>query len=153
MLVHWRHINYVTFVSPAVTWSILNDHDAKVIDIPDEPIGDGAQIRILIVDDHDVFGASLAFVLDSESDMRAIGVAGTAKRALEMAAASAPDVILLDQRLPDIDGVKIIRNLLELRPQAQVVMLTASTSDTSCSRRWRRVRPGSSTSRAAWGTW
>lgn len=86
-------------------------------------------IRILIVDDHDVFGASLAFTLNNEPDMRTVGVAGSARAALTMAAASAPDVILLDRRLPDGDGISLIQPLLGIRSAVQIVILTASTSD------------------------
>lgn len=88
-----------------------------------------APIRVLIVDDHQVFGSSLAFVLDSEPDLRVVGVAGTGRAALQVAAAEAADVVLLDQRLPDGDGVDLIERLLALRADMQVVMLTAATSD------------------------
>ena len=99
-------------------------------------MGDQAQggappdpIRVLLVDDHAMFASSLAFVLDAEPDIRVIDTAATAQAALEKCAATHPDVVLLDHRLPDGDGVGLIKPLLENRPSPQIVMLTASTSD------------------------
>jgi DNA-binding NarL/FixJ family response regulator len=86
-------------------------------------------IRVLVVDDHAMFASSLAFVLGAEPDIRVIDTAGTARAALDKAAATRPTVILLDHRLPDGDGVTLIGPLLQLQPAPQIVMLTASTSD------------------------
>ncbi|HEY8301461.1 MAG TPA: response regulator transcription factor [Jatrophihabitans sp.] len=88
-----------------------------------------APIRILVVDDHAMFASSLSYVLDSEPDLRVVGTAPTARAALERAAALLPDVVLLDHRLPDGDGIDLIGPLLAASPAPQVVMLTASTSD------------------------
>ena len=99
------------------------DHGAE--DRPGAP----APIRVLIVDDHEMFGSSLAFTLNSEADMDVVGTAGTGKAAMEQAANTAPDVILLDQQLPDAAGTSLIAPLLETSADVQVVMLTASTSD------------------------
>jgi DNA-binding NarL/FixJ family response regulator len=86
-------------------------------------------IRVLLVDDHQIFGSSLAFVLDNEPDLRTVGVAKTVAEAVQMTASNRPDVVLLDQRLPDGTGVDAIGPLLEASPGVQIVMLTASTSD------------------------
>ena len=60
-------------------------------------------VRVLIVDDHEVLASSLAMVLDAEPDLRSVGVAGTLEKARAMVVSAAPDVILLDHRLPDGD--------------------------------------------------
>jgi DNA-binding NarL/FixJ family response regulator len=86
-------------------------------------------IRVLLVDDHQMFGTSLAFVLDNEPDLRTVGVARTVAEAVRMTASNLPDVVLLDQRLPDGNGVDAIGPLLEASPGVQIVMLTATTSD------------------------
>ncbi len=93
------------------------------------PEPDTPPIRVLIVDDHEVLGSSLAAVLDSESDMRTVGVAKTIAAGLSMTAANSPDVILLDHRLPDGEGVSAIGALRALPGRAQVVVLTATTSE------------------------
>ena len=95
----------------------------------DDDAAASAPIRVLLVDDHAMFASSLAYVLDSEPDLRVVGTAPTARAALERAAALLPDVVLLDHRLPDGDGVDLIGPLLAVSPAPQVVMLTASTSD------------------------
>lgn len=86
-------------------------------------------IRVLIVDDHEMFAASLAHVLSAESDIEVVGTAATAAAAVPAAQDSAADVVLLDNRLPDGEGVHIIGALLDLSSQPKVVMLTATASD------------------------
>jgi DNA-binding NarL/FixJ family response regulator len=77
-----------------------------------------------------MFSASLGYVLDREADIHTVGIADSAKAALAAVATVTPDVILLDNRLPDGEGINLIRPLLDARPSAQIVMLTASTADT-----------------------
>ncbi len=88
-----------------------------------------SRIRVLIVDDHDVLGSSLAHALGSEDDIVAVGVAGSLARAKELIPTTAPDVILLDHRLPDGNGVDAIGDLRALRPSVAVVVLTASPAE------------------------
>ena len=88
-----------------------------------------AMIRVLIVDDHEVLAASLAHVLDAQPDMETVGIAGSLERARTMLSTAAPDVLLLDHRLPDGDGVAAIPELREIRPSIRIVVLTASVAD------------------------
>ena len=76
-----------------------------------------------------MLASSLAKTLDTEPDLRSVGVAGSLKRAAELIPTSAPDVLLLDHRLPDGDGVAAIGRLRELRPSMAVIVLTASPSE------------------------
>lgn len=104
-----------------------------MLSMSDQPPGTTAAaqrpIRVLLVDDHQMFVSSLAFVLENEPDLRVVGVATSIRAALDLAASSAPEVILLDYRMPDGDGISAIGPLLAAAPRAQVVMLTASTSE------------------------
>jgi DNA-binding NarL/FixJ family response regulator len=84
---------------------------------------------VLVVDDHEVLAASLAHVLDAEPGLITVGVAGNLARARALVATTTPDVVLLDHRLPDGDGVSAIAELRKLRPSISVVMLTASAAD------------------------
>ena len=86
-------------------------------------------MRVLIVDDHRMFADSLTHALESTPDVLVVGQASSLGEAHEQLAASAPDVVLLDHRLPDGDGVEAIATLRQLRPSARVVMLTATASD------------------------
>ena len=86
-------------------------------------------MRVLIVDDHEVLSASLALVLDDQPDLEVVGVAGTLAQARPLMATTAPDVVLLDHRLPDGDGVAAIGELRAIRPSAGIVVLTASAAD------------------------
>ena len=86
-------------------------------------------IRVLIVDDHEVLASSLAMVLDAEDDITAVGVATTLEQARALIGTTQPDVVLLDHRMPDGDGVTAIPGLRSLRPSLGVVVLTASSAD------------------------
>jgi DNA-binding NarL/FixJ family response regulator len=86
-------------------------------------------IRVLIVDDHDVLASSLAMVLEAEGDITAVGVATTLEQARALIVSAQPDVLLLDHRMPDGDGVAAIGSLRSLRPSIGVVVLTASSAD------------------------
>jgi DNA-binding NarL/FixJ family response regulator len=86
-------------------------------------------VRVLIVDDHEVLASSLAMVLNHEDDITSVGTASSLADARTMIGSSRPDVILLDHRLPDGDGVAAIGELRDLRPGVGIVVLTASTSD------------------------
>jgi DNA-binding NarL/FixJ family response regulator len=67
--------------------------------------------------------------LESEPDLRIVGQATSLGEAQRLVASSAPDVVLLDHRLPDGDGVGAIADLHGIRPSAKIVVLTATASD------------------------
>lgn len=84
---------------------------------------------MLIVDDHEVLASSLRHVLEAEPDLECVGVATSLENARSLLRTTAPDVLLLDHRLPDGDGVAAIRGLRAIRPGLRVVVLTASASE------------------------
>ena len=87
------------------------------------------RIRVLIVDDHEVLVSSLAMVLDAEEDISTAGVATTLEQAHALIGTLKPDVVLLDHRMPDGDGVAAIPSLRAQLPSIGVVVLTASSAD------------------------
>jgi DNA-binding NarL/FixJ family response regulator len=101
---------------------VAKDHDSATDERP-------GGIRVLIVDDHEVLASSLAMVLDDEDDITTAGVATTLAQARALIGTTGADVVLLDHRMPDGDGVSAIPSLRALRPSIGVVVLTASTAD------------------------
>ncbi len=91
--------------------------------------GPAGPVRLLIVDDHDMFADSLRLALSTEDDLTVVGTAPTLAAARAMIVADAPDVVLLDHRLPDGLGVDSIVELKALRPSAKIVVLTAAAED------------------------
>jgi DNA-binding NarL/FixJ family response regulator len=89
------------------------------------------QIRVLIVDDHALFRAGVRSRIEQESDMTPVGEAGTAERAVVQARALQPDVVLLDLVLPCKNGSETIEELLQVAPQAKVLIVSAQTAASS----------------------
>jgi DNA-binding NarL/FixJ family response regulator len=79
--------------------------------------------RVLIVDDHPMVREGLRGMLDG-GDVEVVGEAGTGEDALRAAAAHAPDVILLDLELPDLDGLTVLRRLKTIEKRAAVLVVT-----------------------------
>ncbi|MCB0994003.1 MAG: response regulator transcription factor [Acidimicrobiales bacterium] len=83
-------------------------------------------ISVLIVDDHEVVALGLQALLDDEPDIDVIATAGSVTDALAAARRHAPQVVLVDYRLPDGTGAEFTRRLHEQQPGARVVMITAA---------------------------
>lgn len=87
------------------------------------------QIAVLLVDDHEVVRVGLRSLLEEHERIRVVGEAGTVHDAVAEAARLRPDVILMDVRLPDGDGIEVCRTIRAARPECRVVMLTAYADD------------------------
>ena len=85
-----------------------------------------SDLRVLIVDDHRTFAELLAFGLDAQPDIRCVGHVQSADGAAEAVERLEPDVVLLDVRLGDDDGLALASDLHRLRPALRIVALTAS---------------------------
>ena len=86
-------------------------------------------IRILIVDDHPIVREGLVSIVNAEDDLDVIGQAANGKEAVEFALEHRPDVVLMDLRMPVMDGVEAIRRLREESPASRVVVLTTYDTD------------------------
>jgi len=85
-------------------------------------------IRLLLVDDEAMVRTGLRLILETEDDLRVVGEAATGVEAIEQAARLQPDVILMDVRMPRMDGVEACRRLVEAS-SAKVVILTTFDLD------------------------
>ncbi|GAB2744953.1 response regulator [Amycolatopsis magusensis] len=86
-------------------------------------------IRILLVDDHPVVREGLRGMLDTEPDLTVIGEAGSGEEAVALNRVKQPDVILMDLRMPGLDGVGATRQILRSDPTRRVVVLTTYETD------------------------
>ena len=86
-------------------------------------------IGVLLVDDHRMFGESLARLLADEPGIAVLGLAGSGSQAIELAARLCPRVVLMDFGLPDENGAAIAVELKRRDPETMVVMLTGSSED------------------------
>jgi DNA-binding NarL/FixJ family response regulator len=82
-------------------------------------------IKLLVVDDHPVVRNGLRQIQQSEADIRVVGTAGTMQTAVAEALRLCPDVVLMDVRLPDGDGIEACRRIKAQLPQTRVLFLTS----------------------------
>ncbi|HEY2938134.1 MAG TPA: response regulator transcription factor [Gaiellaceae bacterium] len=87
-----------------------------------------APIRIVLVEDNQVFREALELLLGLRSDVEVVASVGDGARAVEVAQSTSADVVLMDYRLPGLDGVEATRALREACPGVTVVCLTASAN-------------------------
>jgi two-component system response regulator NreC len=80
--------------------------------------------RVLVVDDHAVVRSGLRLLLDREDDLECVGEAGSADDAVRQARSLSPDVVLLDIVMPDASGIDAIPRILEVAPDAKVLILS-----------------------------
>ncbi len=83
-----------------------------------------ATIRVLIVDDHQVVREGLQHMLKLEEDIQVVGEATNMEEALTQAELLSPDIVLMDIKMPERDGVETTRKLKERQPACKVIMLT-----------------------------
>lgn len=88
-------------------------------------------IRLLVADDHPAFRRGLQFMLADTDDISIEGEAATGAQAVELANQLAPDVILMDLRMPDLDGIEATRRLSRNNPAPAIVVLTMFEDDDS----------------------
>ena len=86
-------------------------------------------VRVLVVDDQELFRRGLIMLLGSDSDIEVVGEASDGITATELAVRTAPDVILLDVRMPRRTGVEACRGIKEAVPSAKIIMLTVSDEE------------------------
>ncbi|GAA2899070.1 response regulator transcription factor [Nonomuraea rubra] len=91
-------------------------------------------LRLMIVDDHPVVRDGLRGIFDGVPDIEVVAEAGDGHEALAQARAARPDVVLMDLRMPGLDGVGAIERLSAGHPEIRVVVLTTYDTDADVSR-------------------
>ena len=87
------------------------------------------QINIMIVDDHPVVRQGLRAMLSSEPDIRVQGMAASAREAMYLIEREQPDVVLMDLRMPEMEGIEAIKKLRFISPNIKILVLTNYGSD------------------------
>jgi DNA-binding NarL/FixJ family response regulator len=81
-------------------------------------------IRVLIVDDHTLFRDGLSAIMMNVADIEVVGEAGTGREAVTQVETLAPDVVLMDISMPDLNGIEATQQILAVKPDTGIIMLT-----------------------------
>jgi DNA-binding NarL/FixJ family response regulator len=86
-------------------------------------------ISVLLVDDQALVRSGFKLIVDAQDDMEVVGEASDGRAAIEEAARLHPDVVLMDVRMPEVDGIAATRTIVGDRPEARVLVLTTFDED------------------------
>jgi DNA-binding NarL/FixJ family response regulator len=87
------------------------------------------RVRVVIVDDDDLMRAGLRAVLSSDESIEVVGEAADGREATPVARSARPDVVLMDIRMPDLDGIAATNEVLAAAPDTRIVILTTFEQD------------------------
>jgi DNA-binding NarL/FixJ family response regulator len=87
------------------------------------------RITVLCVDDHPIVREGIVSIIGGDSDLQIVGEAETAQQAIDAYRVSKPDVMVIDLKLPDRDGVEVIKEIRKTFPKSRFVVLTSAEGD------------------------
>ncbi len=88
-----------------------------------------AKLRVILADDHPVVRDGLAAIINQQPDMQVIAAASDGDEAMMLFLQHQPDVLVLDLRMPRLDGANVVTRLLEVQPKARILIMTTYDSD------------------------
>jgi len=86
-------------------------------------------ITVAVVDDQELVRTGFRMIVDAEPDMEVVGVAGDGNEAIELVGRTTPDVVLMDIRMPGLDGIDATRTIHDTHPRTRVLVLTTFDLD------------------------
>jgi len=101
---------------------------------PAAPAVERARVRVLVVDDHALLRTGVANIINHEADLEVVAEAANGRDAVQAFLAHRPDVVLMDLRMPEMEGVEAVRRIREADPQARVIVLTTYDADEDIAR-------------------
>jgi len=90
--------------------------------------------RVLVVDDHSLLRTGVANIINQEPDLEVVAEAENGRDAIAAFVTHQPDVVLMDLRMPEMEGVEAVRRIREIDPQARVIVLTTYDADEDIAR-------------------
>jgi len=86
-------------------------------------------IKVLVADDEALLRSAFSSLIEAEDDLAVVGAAANGQQAVELAASLSPDVVVMDVRMPVMDGIEAARRITRQRPECRVLILTTFDLD------------------------
>ena len=94
-----------------------------------QPAAAAVQARVLVVDDHSLLRTGVANIINQEPGLEVVAEAANGRDGVEAFRVHRPDVVLMDLRMPEMEGVEAVRKIREIDPHARVIVLTTYDAD------------------------
>jgi CheY-like chemotaxis protein len=118
-------------ISAEETAEFARLHDAQEADVSTHQLSpQGASCRVLIVDDHPIVRKGLINLLETEDGIEVVGQVGDSTAAIQAVERLAPDIVLMDVNLGEMDGIEATRRILTVRADTEVIGLSMYTDET-----------------------